>query len=113
MVAAQICPRMGVMAWNGMSTRNHASFLAARRFPVGQSVFVQPADGIVPRGLQVRYTCATGPNGATIRLPAAVTSAWRESVAPVTPAGHTWAPGFAEVISASVATQLGSSSVVL
>src|SRR4051812_47240212 len=108
----QTCPRKGVIGRNDMSTRTHASFLAARRFPAGQSVFVQFADGIVPRGLQLKYTLATAPNGATIRLAAAVMSAWRLFVTPVSVAGHTWAPGFADVIRPAPATQLGSALLV-
>ena len=40
-------------------------------------------------------------------------SAWRLFVAPVAVAGQTWAPGFAAVIAAGVATQPGSNAVVL
>ena len=87
-VGAQTCPRMGVIGRNDISTRTHASFLAARRFALGQSVFVQPVEGMVRDALQVKYTCGTAPNGATIRLAAEVMSAWET----IGGAGDTW-PG--------------------
>src|SRR5262245_52522745 len=112
-VGAQSWPRIGVMGRKVMSTRTQVSFRAAMRFATGQSVVVQLAAGTVPVGWQSKKTLLTLPNGATIRLAALRMSAAKLLVAPVTVAGQTCAPGLAAVMAAGLATQAGSSVVVL